>query len=342
MDQAKLNGSITNVTGATHQLHFGRRHPRTGDPWDRRTEGVSGSIINNGTINSVNVGIAVGAATVGGDVSNTGTVTSGPDAAMSISEATIVGSVINANTGKLIATSATAGLAISNGGSIGGSVENFGSISEGNAFGAVIQVLPSTAGIAQTITGSIINEAGGTLTGGIGIAILAFVDPSTTAVVNGNVVNAGTINAALTGIQVLSATVGGAVSNSGTITAAGNGIQLVNLINLVGTTFHSATGAARVGGGVTNSGTITSNGTGFAGIALDGATVAGGITNAAGGTITATNGVGILLSNTGSVTFTSGNGLHGQWRGILGHRRHRQSGLDQRQDRHHGDRREQP
>ena len=98
----------------------------------------------------------------------------------------------------------------------------------------------------------------------------------------------------------------GAVQNGGTITAGRNGIQLVNLINLVGTTFQAATGPARIGGGVTNSGTITSNGTGFAGIALDGAIVAGGITNAAGGIITATNGAGILLSNTGTVTFTSG------------------------------------
>jgi uncharacterized protein with beta-barrel porin domain len=303
LDQAKLNGSITNSTGATISSPTGGGilvQGIHGTP----NQGVSGSITNNGTIISSNVGISAGGVTVGGDIINNGTVTSGPDAAMAVSEATVVGSVINNKT--LTATSATVGLAISNGGSIGGSVQNFGSISEGNASGAAIQILPSTAGIAQTITGSVINEVGGTLTGGVGIGILAFVDPSTTAIVNGNVANNGSINAGLTGIQIVSSTVGGAVSNTGMITAGQNGIQLMNLINLVGTAFQSATGPASVGGGVTNSGTITSTGTGFAGIALDGATVSGGITNSAAGHINAANGAGILLSNTGSITFTSG------------------------------------
>jgi hypothetical protein len=175
LDQAKLNGSITNFTGATINSTLGP----SGGGINVQGSKVSGSVINNGKITSFNVGLAVGASTVGGDVINNSTVTSGPDAAMAISEATVAGSVINHGT--LSAVSATVGIAISNGGSIGGSVENFGSVSEGNAFGAVIQVLPSTAGIAQTITGSIINEVGGTLTGGVGIAILAFVDPSTTS-----------------------------------------------------------------------------------------------------------------------------------------------------------------
>src|ERR1700722_17241051 len=92
LDQAKLNGSITNFTGATiNSTSAGG--PLVQGIHGTPNQGVSGSIINNGTINSVNVGIAVGGATVGGDVNNAGTVTSGPDAAMSISEATVAGSV---------------------------------------------------------------------------------------------------------------------------------------------------------------------------------------------------------------------------------------------------------
>ncbi len=263
---------------------------------------VTGAITNNHIITDSNVGISVGNNASVGGITNAGAITS-TLAPISVSEATVAGSIINTNTGKLTATTGTVGIAVANGGSIGGSVENFGSISEAGTFGTVIQVLPSAGSLAQTISGSIINEAGGTLTGGVGIGIIAI---NNNATIQTNVANSGTITAGLTGIQVLSATVGGAVSNSGTITAAENGIQLVNLINLVGTTFHATTGPARVGGGVTNSGTITSNGIGFAGIGLDGATVAGGITNAASGTITATKGAGILLSNTGTVTFTSG------------------------------------
>jgi uncharacterized protein with beta-barrel porin domain len=306
MDQGSITGSVVNAAGAL--ISSNSNGINLEGEYGVPGEGVGGSVINNGTINTItvnaNAGMSVGAITVGGGVTNNGTITSGL-AAMVVSESTVAGNVVNGVNAKLSAA-ATVGLAISNGGSIGGSVENFGTISEAQAFGAAIQILPSTGGIAQTIGGSVINESGGTLTGSVGIAAIAFIDPSTIVTIHGDVVNNGTINAGLTGIQALSATVGGAVSNGGTITAGQYGIQLVNLAKASGGTTLGSSGPTTVAGGVVNSGSITSNGTGFAGIGLNGATVSNGITNSLGGTITATNGVGILLSNTGQVTFTGG------------------------------------
>ena len=176
----------------------------------------------------------------------------------------------------------------------------------------------SSNGTAQTITGSIVNEVGGTIAGGYGIQVFA-TNSTNSVIIQGSVVNAGTIGTkatpahAQTGIVIGSATVGGAVSNSGTIVAAANGILLVNLGVATAQSAHSyptntftfTGGPATIKGGVTNSGSITSTGTGYAGIALAGANVTGGITNTTTGTITATNGVGILLSNTGRFLFSN-------------------------------------
>jgi outer membrane autotransporter protein len=304
MDQTSVTGSIVNSTGATINSASNGILVQ-GTLAARATEGVHGSITNNGTIIATsNAGIAVNDVTVG-TITNTGTITSGL-AAIVISEAIVNGNVINSSTGKLVATAFTAGLSVSNGGTINGSIENFGTISESGPFGAAIQILPSTAGLAQTITGSVVNETGGKLTGGVGIAVLAFIDPSTSVTIQHDVVNNGTITAGLTGIQVLSSTIGGAVKNGGTINAGEYGIQLSNLNKTPGGSSLGAAGRTTITGGVTNSGTITSTGTGFAGILLNGASVSNGITNTNTGSINATNGVGILVSNTGKVTFTGG------------------------------------
>ena len=301
---ASVVGSITNngtITG-----------PATGI--NVVASSVTDAITNNHIITDSNVGIYVANTASVGGINNAGTITS-TLAPIAISDATVNGNVVNSSTGKLIATGATVGLGVINGGTINGSIENFGSISESGISGDAIQVLPSTAGQAQTITGSIVNETGGQLTGGVGISVLAFVNPATSATVDQNVVNNGTIGTtsspvALTGIQVISATVVGAVTNGGTITAGEYGIQLANLAQLTNVITSSKTtfsaGPAVVKGGVTNSGTITSTGIGYAGILLNGANVSMGITNTSTGTITASGGVGILVSNVGRVTFTNG------------------------------------
>src|ERR1051326_8134823 len=176
-------------------------------------------------------------------------------------------------------------------GSMGGSLRNSGTT---DGVGAAIEIFPSS-GISQTITGSVVNEATGKLTGNHGILLAAFFS-SAQLTVHGDAVNNGTITGR-TGIEVLDATVGGDVRNTGTITADRYGIRLIN----VTCTGQCDAGPASIGGNVVNSGSITSNGSGFAGILLNGAQLAGGIGNAAGATINAPNGAGILIDGAASV-----------------------------------------
>jgi uncharacterized protein with beta-barrel porin domain len=296
MDQSTISGSIVNSTGASINAGQGI-NVQGAKGAGGHIATVGGSIINNGTINTtVEGGIGVGDAVVTGGVTNTGAI-SAAGAPISISEATLGGSVVN--TGKLVAISGSVAMSIANGGSIGGSVSNSGNITVTHAGGLAIQVLPNGSE-TQTIGGSVINDVGGTMTAPIGIGLVAFGTPGA-VIVKGNVANNGTINASVTGIQVLSATIGGKLTNSGTITAGEYGIQLMNLA-----TPGAIAGPPSVAGGVVNSGSITSTGSGFAGIVLNGAKVFNGITNASGGTINVAKGVGILLTNQSQFTNTSG------------------------------------
>src|ERR1051326_1087107 len=289
VNQSTITGSIVNSTGALISSN-GYGINVSGSSALPANATVGGSIVNNGTINSVNSGIQVQNAVAQG-VTNTGSITaSGPSgAAIALNQATIVGDVVN--TGHLSAPSFSAALVIENGGSIGGSVRNSGTI---DGVGAAIEIFPSS-GISQTITGSVVNEATGKLTGNHGILLAAFFS-SAQLTVHGDAVNNGTITGR-TGIEVLDATVGGDVRNTGTITADRYGIRLIN----VTCTGQCDAGPASIGGNVVNSGSITSNGSGFAGILLNGAQLAGGIGNAAGATINAPNGAGILIDGGASV-----------------------------------------
>lgn len=312
MDQAKLNGSITNATGATLNATGpgGAGIQVQGTRAAIATEGVSGAITNNGTITSAGVGINVGDVTIGAGIANTGTITA--LSAIVVSEAMVTGNVSNSATGHLTGNS-TGVVQVINGGTISGSVENFGTITNNNVNGAGIYVFSSSGGIGpQTIAGSIVNETHASISGGYGIQVFATNNTGAITIGSGHpgngVTNAGTITAGISGIVIGSATINGALTNSGTITAAANGIQLFNLATAKNSTatYTFTGGAAKVTGGVTNSGSITSTGTGFAGIAMSGATVAGGITNTTNGNITASNGVGILLGNTGRLAFSGG------------------------------------
>ena len=307
MDQAKLNGSITNATGATLNATGpgGAGIQVQGTRAAIATEGVSGAITNNGTITSAGVGINVGDVTIGAGIANTGTITA--LSAIVVSEAMVTGNVSNGGTGHLTGNS-TGVIQVINGGTISGSVENFGTITNNDVAGAGIYMFSSSGGVgAQTITGSIVNETHASISGAYGIQAFA-TNAGGPVTVQGSVTNAGTITAGVSGIVIGSATINGALTNTGTITAAANGIQLFNLATAKnGTATYTFTGgAAIVKGGVTNSGSITSTGTGYAGIATSGATVTGGITNTTKGTITASNGVGILLGNTGRLAFSGG------------------------------------
>jgi uncharacterized protein with beta-barrel porin domain len=235
---------------------------------------IGGSVINSGSIVSGSAGIAVFHSTVVGSVSNAGTITGGIGVVVEF--ASVGGSVGNGGT---IVTSAYTGLGVVNGGEVAGDIVNTGVI---NNTSPLVNV-PIYVG-EQSVGGSVINGAGGTISGGYGIAITGSSAAGHPAIVAGNIVNAGTISANLrTGIA-LSVTVGGAILNSGTITAARNGIRIVNTTGAVG--------GASVAGGVTNTGTITSTGAGFAGIALIGASISKGVSNA--GTISAA-GAGISV-----------------------------------------------
>ena len=313
MDQAKLNGSITNATGGTLNATGagGAGIQVQGTRAAIATEGVSGSIINQGTIASVGVGINVGDVTIGAGIGNTGTINA--LTAIVVSEAAVTGNVSNGVTGQLIGNS-TGVLQVVNGGTINGSVQNFGAITNNNVNGAGIYVYSSIGGIGtQAITGSIVNETNASISGGWGIKVISVLNTAAVVVGSGHVgdgvINAGTIGTSLnpvahSGIEIGSGTVNGVVSNSGTITAAENGIQLINLKGTTPAIYNA--GPASVTGGVTNIGSITSTGTGYAGIALSGSTVANGITNSSTGTINAANGVGLLLSDTGKHTNSGG------------------------------------
>jgi uncharacterized protein with beta-barrel porin domain len=273
---ASLNGSITNIGTIT---------AHTGIQIQRST--MSGSIVNstNANINSgVNVGISAAQASVGGGITNNGTITGG----LSVSESTIAGTVSNGGT--INAPTAFAGLTVVNGGIVGGSVINSGNIT---AQADAIEVFPnpgaSGAILNQTIAGSIINTSTGTLSALVGIALTATSNTSRN-VVGGNIINNGKITAGSSGIGVYSSTVAGSISNTGTISGAVGGIVLVNYTG-------GNAGQASVGGSIVNSNSITGTAAGFAGIMLAGGSVSQNITNALGGTITANGGVGILLTN---------------------------------------------
>ena len=272
---------------------------------------INGNIINSATGSITGGGINLTtnnttAPTVG-SVINNGTLSSStfPEWAIRVSSYLVVGDVINNGT---INNASTGAIQIVNNASVTGNVRNTGTIDNPNGRGIYIYSGGAhTVSGGSTIGGSVSNDATGVITAARGIVVFATTAGQPAHVAGaGGVSNAGTMTVTQTGIQIGSATIDGAVSNSGTIQAVQNGIQIITLASTPGGTTLGTAGAASVGGGISNSGSITSSGTGFAGIAMDGGSVANGITNTATGQITATNGVGILLNNVGTIKYSSG------------------------------------
>jgi fibronectin-binding autotransporter adhesin len=238
----------------------------------------------------------------GGSVTNqaVGTITGytgiygGPAAAASV----VNDGVITGTVSYVAASFASAGVALLDGGSItnqsGGLIVGYQGVYGGHA-GALTVVNAGTIaatyfasagaafgnGVFLADGGTIVNQAGGTITGGNGIA---------TSYVPATVVNDGDITA---------------INSTGVDMGAGG--SLINQSNGVITGYFGVDSAAYLT--VVNAGTIT--GTEFGGISL---LVGGGsVTNQAGGTITGNDGVvgreSVTVINAGSIYGTGGGGV---------------------------------
>ena len=247
---------------------------------------TTGSVINTGTINCIN-----------------------------IQNSTVSGNVTNASGGAINATGffgspTDTGIVIINNASVSGSVSNAGTITASLAgigvdapvFGGIANsgTISAFAGIgvdASTFSGGISNS--GKITT-VGDAIVV----GLVSTFSGGIDNTGTISAGAEGIFVISdTTFSGGISNSGTVSATNDGIFVV--------------GVSTYSGGIVNSGTIITSGYGM--IVGGGGGVSsfsGGIANS--GTILADfNGISVAflssfsggISNSGTISAGSANGL---------------------------------
>jgi uncharacterized protein with beta-barrel porin domain len=305
MDQSTVTGSVVNATGAAITAANGINLGGAGG--GGRNASVGGSVINNGSIDTLGSGgIGVGNIVVTGSVINgsTGTIT-GSGAGMFISNASVGGSISNGGT--ISVGHAFTALAVVNGGTVAGNVINTGSITNANA--------STNIGIwleGQTVGGSLSN--GGTITAGFGMYVSN--SPNNGGgTVAGNVVNSKTIVAqSASGIVVAGATVQGMVSNSGTITAHQVGIAvttgyhsvpgtvvggIVNTGSISGVTGIAVTKGSVIPGGITTSGTINGS---TAAINLSGEGAPTTIT-VLGGAIT-----GNVIGGSDTMNFTLGSG----------------------------------
>ena len=259
---AVLNGSITN----TSTINASQGIVVSGNPTLFST--MTGSIINTvgGQINFTNAGINVQLATVGGSITNAGTLSGATGTAgIGVNYGTTLGSSATPGSGNIV--NATGAKIVS--GFLGISVN-------GNFSQASVP--------AVTIAGSVINN-GTIITPNVTTHAGIVVDA---AVVQGGITNGGTLSGGQ-GIVLFGATdhgisrgvsVAGSIVNQNKIIVSVTGGAVQGIALFAGS--HTTTGPALVGGSVINSGTISvtgvSGGT-ASGILLQGAHVAGGITN---------------------------------------------------------------
>ncbi len=276
--------------------------------------GGSGSIINTGSLTSNSgAGILVFGASIAGGITNTssGTIAAGAigtsAGAIVVSRSTIGGSITNS--GSITAGSSAAGIGLFSS-SVGGNIVNNGSITVGPGGVAIgVAARPTIGALPSAVAGGIVNS--GTLTAGSGGGGIIVVG----SIVNGGIVNTssgvitdnggGAVGIGVRGLQtstnaVLVSTVNGGITNNGTINVNGPFSQGI-AVRGAATTSGAYTGST-VNGGITNNGTINTKGQFSIGIELIGSTVNGGILNA--GTINATGrgGVGIGLRPAGNFT----------------------------------------
>jgi hypothetical protein len=271
---------------------------------------VTGSIINaaSGQINYTGVGINENWATIGGSITNSGTITGTGTAGINVAFANLgstgtpgSGNIINA-TGAQIASSYIGIVLNGNtksatgGTTMAGSIINDGTITVGNQ--------NTNQGIevaAATVLGGVTNT--GTIDGAIGIEAFGDSDqggPSRSVSIAGNIVNQGPINAVSTngssgGIEIFGyhggapAVVGGSITNSGAI----------NVTGVSGTNDGILLAGVDLSSGITNSSTISVSG-GAVNIGI-------AVANSAAANFAAPNSsIGGSISNLGSITADTG------------------------------------
>ncbi len=304
---SSFSGGISNsgtIAASGDGIFIGGKALRTPFTVSSRTVTVSafsGGISNTGKISAAGNGILVGGTIVGlsslsvssfgGNISNAGTISAGVNGIFIGGHAssstnfisTFAGSIVNSGTIAAVNNGIRVGVSGS-GSNIGlstftGGITNSGLISaSGSGFHDV------GLGIdAASIGASIVNSAGGTISGyggAISIGGTAF---------SGSISNAGTLQSQHGDvIHVSVATFAGSISNSGTISRG-----------LVGILVDADT----FGSGITNSGTITVTGQA---ISVQGGTFLGGIVNNAGGRITGNGGSAGVIALTQLSYFQGG------------------------------------
>jgi outer membrane autotransporter protein len=302
---------------------------------------TSGGVITpSGTSVPTRTGITINNASVGGVVSNAGTISaSGSGNAISVTNNTTLesgiidsGTILSSNHGIFIGGGSTVtkgGTAIRiTGHTFTGGISNAGTVTGGN-FGIVLSgVTTFSGGIANsgTISGAaqygieitnvgaflngITNSSGGLIEGNF-----FAINIEGGATFSGGITNYGTISGGITAVSVGSlSTFSGGISNAGTISSAGHNAIDVTSVAQFGTSD---------GGGITNSGTLVGgrgiavNPTGSS-IQFGNASLGGGIVNSGSGKISATF-TGILvgglstfyggISNSGTISGGS-NGIY--------------------------------
>jgi|GEM_PF-786310 len=253
------------------------------------TATFTGSISNSGTIavgeTGIVVGCSCGISTFAGNIINSGTIQASGIGILVTHVTTFTGGIANSG---MIGAGAT-GIAVNNVAIFSGNISNAGTIS---STGTGIRVV-----IISTFTGGLTNS--GTISvssaGGPGIWI------DDVGTVTGSIVNSagGTVSAPLGGIFVVAATTFlGGITNAGLILASENGPDTAG--DGVVVTQITQFGSSSAGGGITNSGFISS--AQKTGISINDVTsLYGGISNS--GTISA-GGAGVFVNN---VSTFSGN-----------------------------------
>ena len=269
---------------------------------------ITGDITNSGLITGGDYGIELGSTTIGGGITNSGTIHGDSNSAIYISGTSITGALHN--TGTITSGGSGNTIYIRNNSTISGGIYNSGSIIgvSGDYDDAAIKISNSAIQNGITNTGTI------GFTGTSEYAHGIYLD---SAVVSGGITNSGTItavapsNSEAYGLSVNHSSVTGGITNSGIISGGDNstddgwGIQLyaaqvdsiVNSGQISGVGNYNGYGmelnSSTITGGITNSGTII--GSSF-GILLTYSTIDGSIVNQSGGLISG-NGAGIVVND---------------------------------------------
>ena len=302
--------------------------------------GVTAVSINNagGTISGSGSGIAIyGHSTVSGGITNSGTISGGSSSAgiglggiSTVSGGITSSGLISGANGIYVnnasTISGTTGILIHSGGSVSGGIINNGLITGTNYGIAIVGIGSSVDNINNSgtisgspygiflsrsaITGSIINNAGGTISGtNTGIRLRSHSSV-------GSITNSGLIHGVWDGIRLTSgSSIGSITNNAGGIISGGSyGINLIfgstvtgHITNDAGGTISGGTTGIRLTssssvGSITNSGTISGS---MTGITISNSSV-GSINNNTGGTISGSN-TSLVSSGTVSGIYINSN-----------------------------------